>query len=87
MYLCYVDEAGDTGVLPSASAPIQPVLVVGAVAIPESSLKSVTNDFLALKRRRFPGARPAPVHPLDWTLYEVKGAELRRDVALGGRDV
>jgi len=31
--LCYLDESGDTGLLPSATAPIQPVFVIAGLIV------------------------------------------------------
>ncbi len=83
MYLCYVDEAGCTGTLPAPTSPIQPVFVLAAVAFPAANLSQATMDFLRLKRRFFPAL--TAMHPpfLDSIRHEVKGSELRRDIAVG----
>jgi hypothetical protein len=82
--VCYVDEAGCTGVLPTATSPIQPVLVIIGLAIDESRVRNMTFDFLNLKRRYFPGKTPTGGRLLDWQLVEIKGSELRKRVAEGG---
>jgi len=85
MVICYVDEAGDPGCLPSATADIQPVLVVAGFFVRQPRIAQLTREFIELKRQFHPAALPPKAHPLDWVLVEVKGAELRRDVALGSR--
>ncbi len=87
LFLCYLDEAGCTGALPTAFAPIQPVFAIAGVAIPESSLHDTTLQFIELKRRFFPALmeREGPEF-LSAVLVEIKGAELRKAIALGDRD-
>ncbi|MEW6776430.1 MAG: DUF3800 domain-containing protein [Bdellovibrionota bacterium] len=85
MYLCYVDEAGCTGSLPSATSPVQPVFVLAAIAIKLEDVKPFTTDFLQLKHRFFPGTAQSSAHYLDGVLSEIKGAELRRDAASASR--
>jgi hypothetical protein len=78
-----VDESGCLGVLPSATSPIQPVFVIAGISVPHDRLTDLTHDFLSLKTRFFPGVR-APTY-LDTVMDEIKGAELRRSMALGTR--
>jgi hypothetical protein len=78
MYICYMDESGCTGVLPSATSPIQPVLVLAAVIVDESRLHALTIDYLNLKQRFFPGKLPVTAEFLQWILAEVKGSEIRK---------
>ena len=86
MQFCYVDEAGCTGVLPSASSDIQPVLVVAGVVVPQETLAELTREFIHLKREFFPANRPRGSSHLDWISVEVKGSELRRLVAGSSRN-
>lgn len=79
MQFCYVDEAGCTGVLPSASCDIQPVLVVVGVVIPHQTLAELTREFIHLKRAFFPANRPRASTSLDWIAAEAK------DPRCGGR--
>jgi hypothetical protein len=84
MYVCYVDESGCTGELPSAISPVQPVLVIAGVIIDHSLIRSVTREFLALKQRFFPRAvlqdGRVPRRLPDWVLAEIKGSDVRRSV-------
>lgn len=86
MYLCYVDEAGCTGGLPSATSPIQPAFVVSAVALPLAAVRPLTTEFLKLKYQFFPGLTASKLQFLDAVLVEIKGAELRKDIAEGTRE-
>lgn len=83
--ICFIDESGDSGILPSATAPIQPVFVLGALVLDASLVKSVTAEFLGVKRRFFPGLHN-PSKPLDILMQVVKGCDLRRNVRTGGRN-
>lgn len=81
MRVCYVDEAGCTGRLPSSTSPVQPAFVLVGVALPWVSVRPLTNDFLQLKRTFFPRAMAAHPKFLDGVRVEVKGSELRKDIA------
>ena len=81
MRICYVDEAGCTGALPTATAEIQPVFVLGGVDLPQSSIHRVTHEFLHLKKRFYPKLAPTGATYLDWILTEIKGSELRKGAA------
>jgi hypothetical protein len=78
MRLCYLDESGDTGLLPNATAPIQPVFVIVGLIIDQVTLRAITLEFLQLKVRYFPGRGVGTHHYLDRVKAEIKGAELRR---------
>jgi hypothetical protein len=81
MRICYVDEAGCTGSLPSATSDVQPVFVLGGVDVPEASIHRITHEFLHLKKRFHPHLAPRGATYLEWILTEVKGAELRKGAA------
>jgi len=89
LHILYVDESGDLGALPLAPAANgndQPVLVIGGILIDAGRLESLTQDFLTLKGRWFPGlAYPSQKH-LDKILPEIKGADLRRNATRGSRN-
>lgn len=87
MYICYIDESGDTGILPSTTSPVQPALVIGGVILPHAAVADVTREFVDLKRRFFPRLRPAAGQPLHWILQEVKGASVRANVDDPSRNV
>lgn len=83
MQICYLDETGCTGLLPSAASEIQPVFAPVGVILPQTSLHDVTMEFLAIKSRFFPNL--ASQHYLDAILAEVKGADIRRHAASDSR--
>lgn len=86
MKICYVDEAGCTGALPSHTSPIQPVLVLSGLMIDYTDLHPLTSGLLNIKRRFFPNIAPAAPH-LGWVLPEVKGSELRKNACASSRNV
>lgn len=86
MYLCYVDEAGCPGALPSATSDIQPALVISGLFVPQARLSKLTADFLHLKQRFNPNLVSSGGHWLDITKCEIKGSDLRRDVRRAGRN-
>lgn len=75
LFICYIDEAGCTGNLPSYSSDIQPVFVLCGLIISESSIKELTLDFIDLKRKFNPSIGRLFQHDLDIVKYEIKGAE------------
>jgi hypothetical protein len=84
--LCYVDESGDTGALPTATSPIQPLIVICALLIDGNDWHDLTRDFIALKKQFFPGLLPPSRPWLAWILREVKGAEVRRSICSTDRN-
>ncbi|MEY9640524.1 hypothetical protein ABIF66_008778 [Bradyrhizobium japonicum] len=86
MKICYVDEAGCTGVLPSATSQIQPVLTLAAIVFDTDRLASITNDLINLKKRFYPNLAAANTTHLGWMMHEVKGADLRRDLCNHARN-
>ncbi len=85
MYLCYVDEAGCTGALPSSTSPIQPVFILSGLIVHADHVQNLTRDYLHIKRCFYPGLLAQERDRLDWILPEVKGADLRKKVAAGSR--
>ncbi len=84
MKICFIDEAGDLGLLRSPPSPNdQPVLIVGGLYVDVASLANLTRDFLNLKFRFFPRLSYPSSMPLDRILPEVKGAELRKNATRG----
>lgn len=86
MYVCYLDEAGCTGALPSPNTPIQPVFVLGGLFIDETKIQSMTHDLLVLKQRFFPNRLPSKALYHDWMAAEIKGADLRRQARSTSRN-
>lgn len=86
MKICYVDEAGCTGTLPSSSSNIQPTLVVGGIIIDYGRLHYLTDRFLNLKQRFFPKIAPTSTSHMGWMLKEIKGSDLRRAACSNSRN-
>jgi hypothetical protein len=80
MHVLYIDEAGDTGMLPAANSDIQPVFVIAGCILHHSIISQFTRDFLSLKKRYSPHAPVPGAGPLDAVLAEIKGCDVRRDV-------
>lgn len=83
MKLCYIDEAGDTGPLKSATDTTQPVLVIAALIVDYGRLQPLTHDLLDLKQRLFPGLLAGSGGRLSRILPEIKGSEIRKNVGRG----
>ncbi|GGU74301.1 DUF3800 domain-containing protein [Lentzea flava] len=74
MHLCYLDESGGSEP-PDQSPNATPVMVILGLIIDASLVPALTRDFLALKRRHFPGRFPTGP-ALNHVLTEIKGSEL-----------
>lgn len=74
MYICYLDESGGYEA-PDRSPDATPVMIILGLVVNAASVPAMTRDFLALKRRHFPGRFTAP-HALEHILVEVKGNEI-----------
>ena len=84
LQLCFIDEAGDLGVLGNPpAANDQPVLAVAGLFIDAARLASLTNDYLNLKLRFFPNLNYRSTKRLDRILPEIKGADVRRNATRG----
>ena len=86
MYVCYVDEAGCTGQLPSASSSIQPIFAIAALILPCEAVPLITRELIAVKQRFFPSGLPAASRYHDWMALEVKGADVRRKARSAARN-
>lgn len=84
MQLCFIDEAGDLGVLRDPPAKNdQPVLVIAGLFVDAAKLGRLTADYLDLKQRFFHDLSYPSSHWLDAILPEIKGAKLRKHVTRG----
>ena len=95
MYICYIDESGDSGTLTQGSAAdsCSPFFIISGLIIDQQCLSNVTYDLIEAKKRFFPNKLPpvlskkgtvksSPEH-LDWILTEIKGCDLRRSIRKG----
>lgn len=72
--LCYLDESGGCE-SPDNGTTATPVMVLLGLIVNSASIPALTRDFLALKRRHFPG-RFISGRALDHILVEIKGSEI-----------
>lgn len=86
MLMFYVDESGDTGPLVPTERNSQPIFLISAVIVRQSSLKQLTRAIIDLKKRFFPSYGNGVEHWHDWLKVEVKGANLRRALREGTHD-
>ncbi len=82
MYIAYMDDAGDLG---SISNPPQhndqPVFALTILLVNQNRLSSLVQEFLQIKRSFYPGLIPPASRFLDAVLPEIKGPDIRRDIA------
>ena len=76
MVICFVDESGDTGSLPSAVSPVQPLLCLLGLTLDHQYLRPFTLEFIDLKRKFFPGLFTGSLR-ISGILTEIKGADIR----------
>lgn len=74
MQICYLDESGGCE-SPDSSTTATPVMVLLGLVVNGAAVPAMTRDFLALKRRHFPG-RFNNGRALDHILNEIKGSEI-----------
>jgi len=87
MHIAYMDDAGDLGAL--ANPPLhndQPVFALTLLLVNQVRLAALVPEFLQIKRNYFPGLIPPASHFLAAVLSEIKGADIRRDIATGTRN-
>lgn len=84
MYLCYIDESGDSGKLNPGNETDTPAYVVVGLVIEQALLRDITNDFLSIKRVFYP-REMSTEYPLNDILYEVKGESIRKLIRKGNR--
>ncbi|MBR5548674.1 MAG: DUF3800 domain-containing protein [Kiritimatiellae bacterium] len=78
MFMCYVDESGDTGLFDANERNSQPVFLLCALIVNQSHLESITREVIRLKQKHFPSYSQGAQHWHDWLKVEVKGANIRR---------
>lgn len=88
VFICYIDESGCTGALPSADSPIQPVFVLAGLMIPHQRVKALSVEWINLKQKHFPNLLSDPKGSRfhDWMAAEVKGADVRKSARHSGRN-
>jgi hypothetical protein len=87
MHIAYMDDAGDLGTISNPPQHNdQPVFALTFLLVNHTRLNALVPDFLQLKRNFFPGLIPPATHFLAAVLPEIKGADVRRDIARGSRN-
>ncbi len=87
MHIAYIDDAGDLGnVANPPNRNDQPVFALTLLLVNQTRLAALVPEFITLKRNYFPGLCPPASHFLDSVRPEIKGADLRRDIARGNRN-
>ena len=76
---CYIDEAGCSGSLPSASAGIQPFLILAAVSLRTADDTVFTRQFTAIKQTYFDSRSEGP-RVVKSLFQEIKGCELKAEM-------
>jgi hypothetical protein len=85
LYLCYIDESGTGQVLNPGVPDSVPVLAIGGFTVPESQMKALAWDFIALKKQFRPELRTVPT--LSQVVHhEIKGETLRKCFRRPGRN-
>lgn len=80
MYLCYVDESGDSQAILNSTHKEQPLLVISGLLVKASNVPKLTVDFTSLKRRYYPKLFSSVTYNLNVLLHEVKGSDLRTEI-------
>ena len=81
--ICYLDEAGCPGPLPSTNSDIQPLFAIGGLILDVEHIQPLTTEFVELKRKFFPAKFSHISHDLDALTIEIKGSELRKSMRRG----
>jgi len=82
MLVCYVDEAGDSGVYQPTDQASTPVFALAGVCVDDTQSDDLLMDYLRLKQRFEPGLRGRLLS--DVIQHEVKGSGLRRSIRTPG---
>lgn len=77
MKICYIDESGTSGVLPSPTSNVDPLLVVAGFCVDHRCLHDITAKFMQIKGRFFPNLVRDASHHLDKIRVELKGSTIR----------
>lgn len=78
--VCYLDETGCLGALPTNTSDIQPVFVLTALFVDETKIRDLSKQFVALKVKYYPARFAHLQHDLEAMRVELKGAELKKSL-------
>ena len=85
MYICYIDESGDSGTLQLTDTNSNPLFVIIGLIVDHARLIPLTHDFLKIKTSFFPNHFITTDRALDGILVEIKGNELRKNLRENNR--
>lgn len=80
MYICYIDESGDSATINNPTDPIQPMLAVVGLFVSANDIRSITSAFVDVKRKYHPKLFENDGHDLQALLREIKGSDIRTDI-------
>jgi hypothetical protein len=80
MYICYIDESGDSQAVNHPTHEEQPMLIVAGLFVDAARISRLTDDFIRLKRSFYPNRFKTVAHSLDVLLTEIKGSDIRADI-------
>lgn len=80
MYICYVEESGDSGTFNIRDTNSNPFFIITGLFMEHSRLIRLTNDFLRIKARFFPSLMRTASHFLDGIELERKGGDIRKEL-------
>jgi hypothetical protein len=83
VHLCYVDESGSAETYTQRHPDRTPVFVLVGLSVAAAQQKSLSMEFLALKREFEPQLQKVGKQLTDTIRFEVKGSTLRADVRQG----
>ncbi len=73
MYICYVEESGDSGTFNIHDPISNPLFIIIGLIVDHCRLSRITKNFLHLKHKFFPSLMRAAPHFLDSIELERKG--------------
>jgi uncharacterized protein DUF3800 len=79
-WLCYIDEAGNTETLASATHHAQPVMVIAGLLVDQQCILPLTKEFIQIKRNFYPKRLGNLTHDLEGLRVEIKGNDLRTEI-------
>lgn len=85
MYVCFIDESGEAGILDPSNNNTSPTLIISGIFIKHDFIRLFTLDFVALKKKFYPKLTSA-MSSHDIIKVEIKGSELRKPKLLKNRD-
>ncbi len=80
MYICYVEESGDSGTFNIHDTNSNPLFIIIGLFLDHTRLLRLTNDFLRIKSRFFPSLMRSVPHFLDGIELERKGGDIRKEI-------